>query len=90
MALSHDHPAYLKKLEQAKQAKRDILNRIYDVDQFSNRASHQVGCYACEFWSECTANLWMRELTADGIKYAPLRCFVEHPDYQAEMWRARS
>lgn len=90
MALSHDHPAYKKKLAQAKQAKSDVLHRIYDVNQYSHAPSHQMGCYCCRFWSECLENLWKRTTTAEGIQYEPLRCFAEHPEYNADEWRART
>jgi len=89
MALSRTHPAYQKKLAQAKAAKSEILHRIFDVEQFSNEATKQNGCYQCQFWGECVGDLWRREVTVTGIEYAPLRCFAEHPEYDPAVWRNR-
>ena len=89
MALDHDHPAYKRKVAQAKQAKRDALSRIFDADQYSRPADEGYGCYKCRYHSECASNLWRWYATPEGITYEPLRCFAEHPEYNPDEWRAR-
>lgn len=84
-----ESPAYKRKITQAKAAKQAILHKIFDVEQYTEPASWQSGCHACQFWSECAENLWKRHATPEGITYEPLRCFAEHPLYQAELWRNR-
>lgn len=87
MALHPDHPAAIRR---RKNDKSERLKKLYDVNQYSEPFSAVNGCGACTYWSECIANLWRWEATEDGIKYAPLRCFAEHPEYNPDEWRMRS
>lgn len=101
MALSQDHPArerrreqnrayYRQYSEKYKRRKKELLKKIFDVEQYSDEASVLNGCKRCRFWSECVSNLWKLEATAEGIHYEPLRCFAEHPEYDVKMWTKRA
>ena len=90
MALSHDHPAYKKKLAQAKKAKADILSKIFDVEQYTEPANWQNGCHQCHYWSECISVLKVTYVDESGLHYIPLRCFAEHPEYKRNEWLFRS
>lgn len=89
MALDHSHPAYKKKVARAKKAKAEILGRIFDVEQHSEPATHQNGCYQCKYFGECVSVVRVTYVDEGGLRYIPLRCFAEHPDYDPTEWRYR-
>ena len=57
-ALAHDHPEAIRNRRKAALDNELRLKRIYDVNQYSNEASYRIGCYACQFYSECIENLY--------------------------------
>ena len=89
MALAHDHPAYIRKVAAAKRDKAARLHVIFDPTQHSNPAVTRYGCYRCQYYNECLDNLTTLVWYADGWHYVPLRCFAEHPEFDATLWKMR-
>lgn len=40
----------------------------------------------CPYHAKCKATLWQVTETAEGVRYAPLPCFREHPKFDPSKW----
>lgn len=94
MALDPTHPAAIqrkrRKNEYNKRHKAEMLKLLFDPNYYSEQAKGQHGCQSCPYYNECLENLWSWQASPQGITYAPLRCFAEHPQYDVSEWRLRN
>ena len=61
--------------------------RLYNRVKRNGKPAHrQTECNGCKYLPICRRVLWNVKMTRDGLKYTPLRCFAEHPRYDATEW----
>ena len=67
---------------------RRNCKRYHQRKRKNGKLGHrQSDCHGCQYLPTCRRVLWNVRMTRDGLEYTPLRCFAEHPRYDASEWR---